>query len=126
MSVKRIVADLNCEQPGEAAQFYESVFGLKLVMDLGWVVTLADEKQAPIQVTLAREGGSGTQVPRLSIEVDDLDDVLARALQQSATVVYGPVTEPWGVRRFFVEDPAGNLLNVLAHRAPAADPGGAD
>jgi lactoylglutathione lyase len=30
-------------------------------------------------------------------------------------VEYGPVDEPWGVRRFFVRDPAGTLVNILMH-----------
>ena len=28
---------------------------------------------------------------------------------------YGPVDEPWGVRRFFVRGPDGVVLSVLAH-----------
>ena len=28
---------------------------------------------------------------------------------------YGPVNEPWGVRRFFVKDPYGKLVNILQH-----------
>jgi len=27
----------------------------------------------------------------------------------------GPAHEPWGVRRFFVRDPFGKLVNVLSH-----------
>jgi catechol 2,3-dioxygenase-like lactoylglutathione lyase family enzyme len=30
-------------------------------------------------------------------------------------IKYGPVVEPWGVRRFFVRDPFGRLVNVLSH-----------
>ena len=30
-------------------------------------------------------------------------------------VIYGPVDEPWGVRRFFVRDPDGVVISVLAH-----------
>jgi predicted enzyme related to lactoylglutathione lyase len=30
-----------------------------------------------------------------------------------AEVVYGPVTESWGLRRFFFRDPAGNLVDVV-------------
>jgi hypothetical protein len=27
-----------------------------------------------------------------------------------------PPDEAWGVRRFYVRDPFGNLVNILAHR----------
>ena len=68
-----------------------------------------------MQLTLASVGGSGAPVPGLSIEVDDLDTALSRARALGAELDYGPVLEPWGVRRFFVRDPAGTLVNVLCH-----------
>lgn len=30
-------------------------------------------------------------------------------------VAYPLTDEPWGVRRFYVRDPAGKLLNILSH-----------
>ena len=84
-------------------------------MDLGWIVTFVADGAARPQVSIATEGGSGTPVPDISIEVDDLDEVHARATQAGFAVEYGPVSEPWGVRRFFVRDPFGRLLNILAH-----------
>jgi catechol 2,3-dioxygenase-like lactoylglutathione lyase family enzyme len=61
------------------------------------------------------EGGSGAPVPDLSIEVDNLDAALARVKKANIPIEYGPVDEPWGVRRFFVRDPFGKLLNILVH-----------
>ncbi|WP_209021541.1 VOC family protein, partial [Proteus mirabilis] len=66
-------------------------------------------------VSFASEGGSGTAVPDLSIEVDDLQQVLERMRKAGIALEYGPVDEPWGVRRFFVRDPFGRLLNILVH-----------
>jgi hypothetical protein len=54
-------------------------------------------------------------VPDLSIEVDDLDTAFNRFEQSSFAIEYGPVVEPWGVRRFFVRDPFGRLVNILSH-----------
>ena len=84
-------------------------------MDMGWVVTLVGRTAQSPQITFASDGGSGAPVPSLSIEVDDFSDVLARAKEMSVSIEYGPVTEPWGVRRFFVRDPDGALINVLTH-----------
>jgi catechol 2,3-dioxygenase-like lactoylglutathione lyase family enzyme len=86
-------------------------------MDLGWIVTLAGSgggNPAP-QLSFMTEGGSGTPVPDLSIEVDDLDDVLRRVAAAGLAPEYGPADEPWGVRRFFIRDPFGRLVNILAH-----------
>jgi catechol 2,3-dioxygenase-like lactoylglutathione lyase family enzyme len=68
-----------------------------------------------LQVSIAREGGSGTPVPDLSIEVDDLEDTIAKVRAAGFAVEYGPVDEPWGVRRFYVRDPFGRLVNILSH-----------
>src|SRR5262245_54591364 len=58
---------------------------------------------------------AGTAVPDLSIEVDDLDEAMNRIHAAGITIEYGPVTEEWGVRRFYVRDPFGKLLNILSH-----------
>ena len=68
-----------------------------------------------IQVSVMSEGGSGTVVPDMSIEVDDIDEALARVQRAGIPIEYGPKTEPWGVRRFYVRDPFGKLINILQH-----------
>jgi predicted enzyme related to lactoylglutathione lyase len=54
-------------------------------------------------------------VPDISIEVDDVDEVHQRAVTGGHRIVYGPADEPWGVRRFYIRDPTGKLLNILSH-----------
>ena len=116
MAVRRIVANIAAEDLSAAQGFYGGVLGLDCVMDHGWIMTFAAPgSAAPPQLSLAREGGSGMPVPDLSIEVDDLDAVLDRAQAAGCAIAYGPVREPWGVRRFFLRDPFGRLLNILQH-----------
>ena len=67
------------------------------------------------QVSIATEGGSGTFVPDLSVEVDNLEEVQRRAENAGRKVEYGPTDEPWGVRRFYIRDPFGRRINVLSH-----------
>jgi catechol 2,3-dioxygenase-like lactoylglutathione lyase family enzyme len=115
MTVRRIVANLAVEDIGPTRSFYERLLDLEVVMDHGWLVTLAaDAKQSP-QLSIAREGGSGTPVPGLSIEVDDVDRIYARATAAGYDIVYDLTDEPWGVRRFFVRDPCGTVVNILSH-----------
>jgi len=115
MTVKRIVANIAAEDLSAAQLFYGDVLGLDQLMDLGWIVTYGSAAQMTMQVSVLREGGSGTPVPDLSIEVDDLDATLARVRVAGFAVEYGPVDEPWGVRRFYVRDPFGRLVNILTH-----------
>ena len=115
MVVKRIVADIEAEKVGEVSSFYSRLFELRTVMDQGWIVTLSSGSSAPVQINIASQGGSGTPVPNLSIEVDDVDILHSRAKKLGYEITYELTDEPWGVRRFFVRDPVGNILNVLSH-----------
>lgn len=115
MTVRRIVANLATGKPTDVARFYRELFDLEVVMDHGWLITLASADSAPAQISLASEGGSGAPVPDLSIEVDNLDEVHERALAAGHEIPYALTLEPWGVRRFFVCDPLGTLVNVLQH-----------
>jgi predicted enzyme related to lactoylglutathione lyase len=54
--------------------------------------------------------------PDVSIEVDDVDHAHAAAQQLGCEILHPLTDEPWRVRRFFVRDPNGNVLNVLSHR----------
>jgi predicted enzyme related to lactoylglutathione lyase len=116
VTVRRIVANVAADSVSEVGKFYVDLFELEVVMDHGWIVTLASGEKAITQLSVASEGGSGTPVPDISIEVDDVDSVYARAKAGSYYIVYDITDEPWGVRRFYVRDPAGKLLNVLSHR----------
>lgn len=57
-------------------------------------------------------------LPDMGIDVGSraaVDAAYADAMQAGYAVIYGPVDEPWGVRRFFVRDPNGVVISVLAH-----------
>jgi catechol 2,3-dioxygenase-like lactoylglutathione lyase family enzyme len=115
MKVKRIVANIGTQAVDDARRFYQQIFGLDLLMDLGWIATYGSSEKMDVQISFASQGGSGTPVPDLSIEVDDLAAALERVKAAAIPVEYGPVDEPWGVRRFYVRDPFGKLVNVLVH-----------
>ncbi len=57
-------------------------------------------------------------LPDMGVDVasrEAVDAAHAEAVRGGHDVIYGPVDEPWGVRRFFVRDPNGVVLSVLAH-----------
>jgi catechol 2,3-dioxygenase-like lactoylglutathione lyase family enzyme len=115
MQVKRIVANIAVENVAAARRFYQDILGLDLLMDLGWIATYGSSQKMSVQVSIMSEGGSDTPVPDLSIEVDDLDTALQRMKKAKVTIEYCPADEPWGVRRFYVRDPFGRLINILVH-----------
>ncbi len=115
MKVKRIVADIHADDLAAAERFYGEVLGLDVLMDMGWIATYGSSQKTTVQITIASQGGSGTPTPDLSIEVDDVETALRRARNAGFIIEYGPADEPWGVRRFFVRDPFGKLVNILQH-----------
>ena len=115
MTVKRIVANIAADDLDRAKKFYADILGLEVAMDLGWILTFAADGAAAPQISIAKEGGSGTPVPDISIEVDNFTEVHQRVLAAGFRVEYGPRTEPWGLTRFYVRDPFGRLVNILAH-----------
>jgi catechol 2,3-dioxygenase-like lactoylglutathione lyase family enzyme len=115
MSVKRIVTNIKTQNVSAAKSFYQDVLELDLLMDHGWIETYGLLGNENIQISFASLGGSNTPTPDLSIEVDDVDAVFERMKSAGYTIEYGPVDEPWGVRRFYVRDPFGKLINILAH-----------
>lgn len=115
MKVKRIVANVETPNISKAMYFYGEVLGLDQLMDMGFIATYGSREKMDTQINFLSEGGSGTPVPDLSIEVDNLDSALARVKKAEIPIEYGPVEEPWGVRRFYVRDPFGKLVNILTH-----------
>ncbi|MGX5848406.1 VOC family protein [Mesorhizobium sp. PL10] len=116
MTVRRIVANIGTPDAAAAKRFYQDVLGLDVLMDQGWIVTYGSDERMQVQVSFMAQGGSGTPVPDLSIEVDDVDAMLDAMKAAGFAIEYGPADEPWGVRRFYVRDPFGRLVNILSHR----------
>jgi predicted enzyme related to lactoylglutathione lyase len=114
MSVRRIVPDTKSKDLDASRQFYVEVLGLEVAMDMGFVVTFVSPSNPTAQISLMRDD-SPAILPQMSIEVADVDDVHSRAVSRGLDIVYPLTNEPWGVRRFFVIDPSGTIINVMCH-----------
>ena len=117
MKVRRIVANVATQNVAAAEGFYRDVLGLDRLMDHSWIVTYGSDEQMRVQIGFASQGGSGTPVPDLSIEVDDLGAALDEVRRAGIPIEYGPAVEPWGVRRFYIRDP---LWQTGQHPGPPA------
>jgi len=92
-------------------------------MDMDWVVSLVSPVNPTAQITLMNRDATAPVQPQMSVEVSNVDAVHAEALRRGDDVVYPLTDEPWGVRRFFVRDPSGVVINVLGHRPEGVSPG---
>ena len=118
MTVRRIVPNVHAgseEELASSRDFY-GLLGFEEVMDMGWVSTMASPSVPAAQISFFTEERTGPVVPDLSVEVEDVDAVHARLVASGAEIVRELRDEEWGVRRFFVRDPSGRVVNVLTHR----------
>lgn len=74
-----------------------------------------DNPSAQIVTT---QPGVDAPLPRFGIDVgspEAVDAIHADAAALDVVVRYGPTTEPWGIRRCFLQDPTGAVISILAH-----------
>ncbi|MGX1884902.1 VOC family protein [Streptomyces sp. NPDC055287] len=115
MSVCRIVPNIPTEAMEESAAFY-SLLGLEEVMNHGWIMTLASPSHPAAQASFMTSDRTAPVIPDMSVEVDDVDAACTAMRESGAEIVHPLQDEEWGVRRFFVRDPNGRVVNVLSHR----------
>lgn len=115
MRVNRIMTNLRVADISAAQGFYADFLGLSTEeFNLGWVARVTSpDTGASLQ--LVTGDLSAAQDSVASVLVDDVDAAYERARRLGYQIVHPLGTEPWGVRRFFVRDPDGNVLNIVGH-----------
>lgn len=116
MRVTGIIADLAADDLARSRDFYAGFLGLDdEEFNLGWVARFTSpETGATLQVVTA--DATAPESPAVSVKVDDVDEAHAEARRRGLEIVHPLTDEEWGVRRFFVRDPAGNVVNIVQHR----------
>ncbi|MCX5215263.1 VOC family protein [Kitasatospora sp. NBC_00240] len=115
MAVRRVVPNIRSDAAQENREFY-GLLGFEEVMNHGWIMTLASPTAPAAQISFMDRDRTAPVSPDLSIEVDDVDAAYAALRESGAEIVHSLQDEEWGVRRFFVRDPNGRVVNVLGHR----------
>ncbi|WP_069768001.1 VOC family protein [Streptomyces sp. LUP30] len=115
MTVRRVVPVLRSDAVQESREFY-GLLGFEEVMNHGWIMTLAPPSAPAAQISFMTADRTAPVTPDLSVEVDDVDAAYALVRDSGAEIVHPLQDEEWGVRRFFVRDPGGRVINVLGHR----------
>jgi predicted enzyme related to lactoylglutathione lyase len=112
----RVIADLHVADLDAAAPFYRGFLGLSdEEFNLGWVARYtAPDTGANLQ--LVSGDATAPEDPVISVATDDVDGAYAEARELGYEIVHPLTDEPWGVRRFFVRAPDGNVINVVGHR----------
>jgi catechol 2,3-dioxygenase-like lactoylglutathione lyase family enzyme len=115
MAVRRIKPNLRSADFERSRAFYRGVIGLDGGDGLDWILFFGTD-QREVQLSVMKLDVKAHLHPDVSIEVDDVDEVHARAVAAGADIVHPLTDEEWGLRRFFVRDPDGAILNITQHQ----------
>ena len=113
MRVTQIIADLHVTDLEAAKGFYTGYLGLTTEeFNLGWVARYTSpETGAHLQLMTHDAAAPGD--PVVSVKVDDVEAAYTQARERGYEIVHPLTAEAWGVTRFFVRAPDGNVLNVV-------------
>jgi len=116
MRVVEIIADLHVEDIDKARQFYVEYLGLSTEeFNMGWVARYTSPATG-VNLQLVTHDFAAPENPVITVKVDDVDAAYEETQRCGYEIVYPLQDEPWGVRRFFVRAPDGNVLNIVRHR----------
>jgi catechol 2,3-dioxygenase-like lactoylglutathione lyase family enzyme len=119
MSLRRAIPVVRTDDPEALRSFYEGMLGFRVSMEQDGMLMLVSHSTPTTQVIVAWPSPTALDPELLgvdiSIEVDDVDEVLRRSHEAGREIVRELRDEPWGIRRFFVRDPSGRVINVASH-----------
>jgi catechol 2,3-dioxygenase-like lactoylglutathione lyase family enzyme len=115
MRVSRVLANLRVADVEAAKGFYADYLGLSIEdFNLGWVARYTSPDSGA-NVQLVTRDATAPESPVVSVLVDDVEAAYEDARKLGYEIVHPLSTEPWGVRRFFVRAPDGNVINIVHH-----------
>lgn len=115
MRATGVTANLRVADVEAAKSFYADYLGLSNEeFNMGWVARYsAPESRALVQ--LVTRDATAPEDSVISVWTDDIDAAYEEAQGLGYEIVHPLTTEPWGVRRFFVRAPDGNVVNIVNH-----------
>ena len=116
MRATRIMANLRVADIEAAKSFYIGSLGPSTEeFNMGWVARYAAPDGAA-NVQLVTRDASAPEDSVISVATDDIEAAYEEAQKLGYEIAKPITTEPWGVRRFFVRAPDGNVINIVNHR----------
>lgn len=116
MRVSRITANLRVADLEAAKGFYADFLGLSNEeFNMGWVARYTSPETG-VHVQLLTRDATASENAVISVHTDDVEAAYDEARRLGYEIVHPLTTEPWGVHRFLVRAPDGNVVNVVHHR----------
>jgi catechol 2,3-dioxygenase-like lactoylglutathione lyase family enzyme len=115
MRATRIIANLHVPDIETSRTFYSDFLGLAdEEFNLGWVARFTSP-DGRAEVQLVTGDATSPEDSAVSVLTPDIDEAYAEAQRLGYEIVHPLTTESWGVRRFLVRAPDGNVVNVVRH-----------
>ncbi|HEY0531046.1 MAG TPA: VOC family protein [Actinoplanes sp.] len=115
MRAKRIMANLKVADVNAAKDFYTGFLGLSDEdFNMGWVARYRSPETGA-QLQLLTSDATAADDAAISIHTDDVEGAYAEAQRLGYEIVHPLRTEEWGVYRFLVRAPDGNVVNIVQH-----------
>jgi catechol 2,3-dioxygenase-like lactoylglutathione lyase family enzyme len=116
MYVIRIMANLRVPDVDEAKSFYTGYLGLSTEeFNMGWVARYTSPGTGA-KIQLVTKDATASQDSVISVHTPDVEAAYEQAKELGYEIVKPLTTEEWGVRRFFVRAPDGNVINIVNHQ----------
>ena len=116
MQATRITANLPVPDVGDARDFYVDYLGLSVEgFNMGWVARFQSPDGRAV-VQLVTRDATAPDDSVISVAVGDgIEEAYEETKRRGFEIVHPLTTEPWGLRRFFVRAPDGNVININNH-----------
>src|SRR4051812_21061620 len=113
MDIRRAIPVVASSDLVASRRFYVEVLGFEIAMDEPGFLMLRSRSVPTTQVIIATADSADRQVREvdMSIEVDDVDAAYRSAVDRGFAIVYPLTDESWGIRRFFVRDSDGTVVD---------------
>jgi len=115
MHVIRIMPNLRVADVDQAKSFYTGYLGLSTEeFNMGWVARYTSPSTGA-NVQLVTKDATASEDSVISIHTPDVEAAYQEARDLGYEIVKPLTKEAWGVYRFFVRAPDGNVINIVNH-----------
>jgi len=116
MRVTGIHANLPVADIAAAREFYAEYLGLSVEeFNMGWVARYTSPG-GEASVQLVTRDATAPLDSVISVHLGaGVDEAFAEAKRRGYEIVHPLTEEAWGLRRFFVRAPDGNVINMVNH-----------
>jgi predicted enzyme related to lactoylglutathione lyase len=112
-----VKANLSVPDISQAREFYADYLGLSVEeFNMGWVARFRSPDGRAV-VQLVTRDATAPYDSAISVHVGDgVDEAYEEAKRRGYEIVHPLTTEPWGIKRFLVRAPDGNVININSHK----------